>query len=155
MNMPYDSLNFARKLKRLGVPENQANAHAQILAEFKESHLASKDDIKEFKAETKNEFQSIRNEIQEFKVEVKNEFKAVKSELRNEIQEFKVEVKNEFKLVRNEMQELKTEVKNDIEKMGLKVDAKIDKTLNESKMFIWKVMVTIAGLLFAALKCFP
>jgi hypothetical protein len=48
-----DTLAYAKKLKAAGVPETQAEIHAEALAETIDTHLATKQDIKDLKHDIK------------------------------------------------------------------------------------------------------
>ena len=43
----FDTLAYAKKLKQAGVPEEQAEIHAEALAEIIDEQLATKKDLKE------------------------------------------------------------------------------------------------------------
>jgi len=43
----FDTLAYAKKLKKAGVPEEQAEIHAEALAEIIDEQLATKKDLKE------------------------------------------------------------------------------------------------------------
>ena len=49
----FDTLMYAKKLRKAGVPEKQAEAQAEALKEIIETNLATKLDIRELKAEIK------------------------------------------------------------------------------------------------------
>ena len=98
-NMAYDSLNYARKLKRLGVPEKQANAHAQVLAEFKESHLATKDDINELRTEMQEMGALIRSEAKDTEAAIRSDMKDMETGIRSDMKDLNTTVlllKTEF-----------------------------------------------------------
>ena len=43
--MPFDTLTYARTLEAAGVPRQQAEAHAQALADFLSTELVTKADL--------------------------------------------------------------------------------------------------------------
>jgi len=47
MTLTFDTLAYANKLKAVGVPEKQAEVHAEAIAELIVDHLATKQDLKE------------------------------------------------------------------------------------------------------------
>ncbi len=47
MAVAFDTLAYSRRLRAAGVPEEQAAAHAEALAELATDHLATKADIRE------------------------------------------------------------------------------------------------------------
>lgn len=99
MNMAYNSLNYAQKLKRLGVPEKQANAHAQVLADFTESHLATKNDIEELRLATKNDIKELRIEMFEMGTSIRSDMKDMEAGIRSDMNDLNTTVlllKTEF-----------------------------------------------------------
>lgn len=93
MNMAYDSLNFARKLKRLGVSEKQAEAHAQVLAEFKESHLAAKTDVELIRSDVKNSETSIRSDMKTMEASIRSD---IKSDMKDMKYSLMIEINDKF-----------------------------------------------------------
>ncbi len=51
--LPFDTLQYAKRLKAVGFTEEQAEVQAQVLAEIIESNLATKRDLKELEAQLK------------------------------------------------------------------------------------------------------
>lgn len=78
--MAYDSLNHARKLKRLGVPEQQAVAHAQVLTELIKDDLATKKDLISVEVSLKDEF---KTEIRRIESKFELEFQKLDSKIDN------------------------------------------------------------------------
>jgi hypothetical protein len=51
MVFAFDTLAFSKKLRDKGVPQEQAEAHAEAIREFVMAELATKADIRELRAE--------------------------------------------------------------------------------------------------------
>lgn len=81
----FDTLKYAKKLQEVGVPREQAEAQIIILVEVMEDTLATKTDLKELGAGTREEFQAVRTELQSVRSEMRSEFQAVRSEIKVEI----------------------------------------------------------------------
>ncbi len=47
MTLTFDTLAYANKLKAVGVPDKQAEVHAEAIAELVVDHLVTKQDLKE------------------------------------------------------------------------------------------------------------
>jgi len=81
----FDTLAFAKKLRGAGYTDAQAEALAEAQVEvfqrMLESTLATKDDIKEVKAE----IEALKAEIGQVKTELHGEIAKVKTELHGEI----------------------------------------------------------------------
>lgn len=142
-NMAYDSLNYARKLKRLGVPENQANAHAQILAEFKESHLATKDDIKELRTEMHEMGALIRSEAKDTEAAIRSDMKDMEAGIRSDMKDMEAGIRSDMKDmeagIRSDMKDLNTTVlllKTEFETFKIYIAEKIKSSELGMKVFI-------------------
>ena len=59
----YDSLKYAKKLEEVGVSRKQAEVHVQIMTEILDTHLATKQDLKDLSAELRKEMQDLRTEM--------------------------------------------------------------------------------------------
>ncbi len=62
----FDTLKFARRLKEAGVPESQADAEAEALAEVLEANtgeLATKNDLELLRTELKHEMALLRKDF--------------------------------------------------------------------------------------------
>lgn len=55
----FDTLQYAKKLKAAGVPEKQAEVHAEAMAELVDNKLATKQDLKELELRMTIKFGSI------------------------------------------------------------------------------------------------
>jgi len=102
----FDALKLARNLRAAGMPSEQAEAvaeaEAEALGEFVQSHLATKRDIAELKQATSD-----------CKSELKLEITAVRSELKEDIANVRQEIANvrqEIASVRVELHSFKTEI---------------------------------------------
>ena len=51
----FDTLAYAKRLEKAGVPETQAEAHAEAIAELIDDELATKRDIKELEMRLKHD----------------------------------------------------------------------------------------------------
>jgi len=70
----FDTLQYANRLKAVGVPEKQAEVQAEMMAETIEDKLATKLDLEQVKSELKRDIKEL-----ELKLELKIE--AIKNEL--------------------------------------------------------------------------
>ncbi|MBF0108888.1 MAG: hypothetical protein HQL76_06925 [Magnetococcales bacterium] len=55
----FDTLAYAKKLKAAGVPESQAEVHAEAMAELIEDRLATKQDLKELENNLKRDMKEM------------------------------------------------------------------------------------------------
>jgi phage host-nuclease inhibitor protein Gam len=112
----FDTLAYAKRLRRAGLTEEQADVHAEALATAlgevlvtkQDLHdLATKDDLHRLELVTKDEFAAIRQEMSgEFaaiRQEMNGEFAAVRQEMNGEFAAVRQEMSGEFAAVRQEM----------------------------------------------------
>ena len=59
----FDTLAYVKKLKAAGVPEKQAEAHAETFAEIVEDRIATKQDIRMLKQDLKELELSMKQEL--------------------------------------------------------------------------------------------
>ena len=74
MPIAFDTLAYAQRLKKVGVPEAQAEVQAQTFAEIIDNNLATKTDLKA-------ESNDIRKEILATKTDLKKEIKELELRL--------------------------------------------------------------------------
>jgi|FLYM01.1.fsa_nt_gi hypothetical protein len=77
-----DSLKYAKQLEGVGFSREQAEAHLSIMSEIITTHLATREDVTDFKMfvthrfdQVDRDFDLLRREFREFKVELKSEVK--------------------------------------------------------------------------------
>ena len=63
--LKFDTLTYSKRLKAVGVSEEQAEVQAETLRDFKEDliNLASKEDLHQLKTELKEDLQSVKTEL--------------------------------------------------------------------------------------------
>lgn len=59
----FDTLAYAKKLKRAGVPEAQAEVQAEAMAELVEERLATKRDLKELEERLTNQMRGMEERL--------------------------------------------------------------------------------------------
>ncbi len=99
----FDALKLAKRLREAGMPSEQAEAvaeaEAEALGEFIQSHLATKQDIADLK-----------QEIADCRSELKQEIAACRNELKQEIADVRLEIGD----VRREIADCRSELKTEI-----------------------------------------
>ena len=99
----FNTLKFANRLKEAGVPSQQAEAEAEILAEALEVNLkdlVTKNDLAQFEARMEAKFEKelasnkadLSKELTAFKSEVAKEFTAVKTDFAKEFTAVKADL---------------------------------------------------------------
>ena len=84
----FNALTMVKNLEKAGVPRQQAEAHAQALAEVVQQDLATKTDIqalevstKAFEASTKINIESLRTDVKVLETSMKRDFKTLEYKL--------------------------------------------------------------------------
>jgi len=71
----FDSLAYVKKLKAVGVPEEEAEIHAQTFNEIIEERLANKQDILILQRDMKKLETSLRRDMKELEISLKRDMK--------------------------------------------------------------------------------
>ncbi len=61
--LTFDTLAYVKRLRSAGVTEEQAEIHAEALAEILEERIATKQDLKELELALKHDLANIKSEI--------------------------------------------------------------------------------------------
>ncbi|MFQ5455806.1 MAG: coiled-coil domain-containing protein [Nitrospirota bacterium] len=99
-SLAFDTLEYVQKLKAVGVPEKQAEAHAHALSEVIESNLATKQDTLDLKRDIANVRAELKRDIAEVKAELKRDIAEVKAELKRDIKELELKFSAQFVLLK-------------------------------------------------------
>ncbi len=85
MAVAFDTLTYVRRLREVGVPQEQAEAHAEALAAAVTETLATKQDLRELAATTKQNIgeliASVRQEIRETALGIRQEMRELELRL--------------------------------------------------------------------------
>ena len=81
-----NTLEYAQKLKAVGVPSEQAEAHALAIYEIINSNLATKQDI----ALVKRDIELVKRDIKDLDLKIE----ATKAELKRDIKELELKIEN-------------------------------------------------------------
>jgi hypothetical protein len=82
-NQIFDTLQYANKLKAVGVPEKQAEVQAEAMVELIEDKLATKKDLEQAKSELKKDIEQVKSEL-------KLDIEVSKNELKRDIKELEL-----------------------------------------------------------------
>ena len=110
----FDTLKLARRLREAGMPSEQAEAvaeaEAEALGEFVQSHLATKSDVADLKQEITDCRSELKQEIADCRSELKQEITDCRNELKQEIADVRLEIGD----VRREIADCRSELKTEI-----------------------------------------
>ena len=88
--MMFETLAYIDRLKQAGVDDAVARAHAEALRTALGETVATKDDLKDARAEIKAEINDVRAEINNVRVSLKAEISDVRAEINNVRAEMKL-----------------------------------------------------------------
>lgn len=130
----FDTHAYIKKLKAAGVPEEQAEVHAETIAQLIEGELATKRDIEELR-------QTMKRDIEEFRQDTKRDIEALRLATQRDIEELRQTTKQAIEGLRRDMKELEITLRRDM------ADTKAD-------MLKWTagLLVAQAGFIIAAVK---
>lgn len=80
MAVAFDTLTYARRLREVGVPQEQAEAHAEALAAAVTETLATKQDLHELA--TKQDLLATKQDLHDLAAATKQDLTALRQELR-------------------------------------------------------------------------
>jgi hypothetical protein len=76
-----DTLAYAKKLIQAGMPQEQAEVQAQILAEVIDTNLATKLDLEKVKAALKHDIELLRRDMEVIRADLKRDIEQTRSSL--------------------------------------------------------------------------
>jgi hypothetical protein len=84
MDMPtlvFDTYDYIKKLRVVGVPEEQAAIHAETIAGLINEELATKRDLKELEASMKHDLAAMKHDLKELELSMKRDLANFKADL--------------------------------------------------------------------------
>ena len=90
MAYTFDSLGYAKRLRDRGVPQEQAEAHAEAARDFIMAELVTKSDLKTDLLATKQDLQTeLRSSFAGLQTELRSSFAGLQTELRSSVAELR------------------------------------------------------------------
>jgi predicted nucleic acid-binding Zn-ribbon protein len=108
----FDSLGYAKRLRDGGVPQAQAEAHAEAARDFIMTELATKTDLLATKQELQTDLRALQTELRTRVSET--EFRSAISDLQTEFRSATSELQTEFRRDITELRETTGELRNNI-----------------------------------------
>lgn len=141
----FNSLKSVKRLERVGVSRDQAEAYVQIMNEFMESNLVTGEQFKDGIFLLKSEF---KENISILKSELKEDISALGSELKEDMSALRDEFKRDISILRNEVKEDASSLRSELKDIHHKIEQL------ESRMIIkLGAMMSISiGILVTILK---
>ncbi len=121
----YDTHKFITKMTKAGMPQPQAEVLAESHVELMETTLATKQDLKDLKAELTGEMKDLRaeltGEMKDLEGKLTGEMKNLEGKLTGEMKDLEGRLNSEMKNLRGEMKDLKAELTSKIDKAIIKI----------------------------------
>jgi hypothetical protein len=137
----FDTLQYANKLKAVGVPEKQAEVQAETMVEIISNNLATKQDLELVKSELKRDILATNQNLE-----------LVKSELKRDI----LATNQNLELVRSELKRDILATNQNLELVKKEIDLKIELSKNELKQNLkeleLRMTVKLGGLMVCGLS---
>ncbi len=103
MAVAFDTLAHMKKLVASGVPQLQAEAHVQALADIVDNKLATKKDIEDLKLVTKKDIEDTRKDIEDLKLATKKDIEDLKLVTKKDIADLRLSTKKDIEYSKNEL----------------------------------------------------
>ena len=103
MAFAFDTLAFAKRLRGGGIPDTQADVHAEAAREFIMAELATKSDLEVVRRELDTSIQTVRKDLEASIQSVKQELEASIHSLRKDMEANIASVREEIRTLRMEM----------------------------------------------------
>ncbi|MDW7680344.1 MAG: hypothetical protein SCK70_07245 [bacterium] len=98
----FDTLAYAKKLRQAGVPEEQAEVHAEALAIIINEKLATKRNLKELELALKHDIKesetSLKRDMKELATSLKRDMKELELSLKRDMKELELRLKHDLTL---------------------------------------------------------
>ena len=144
-----NTLEYAHKLEKAGVPREQAEAHAMVFYELMHSELATKRDIADVKkeiADVKKEIAELRSATKRDIADVKKEITELRAAIKRDIKELDLKIENVRSELKRDIQELRSATKSDIKELENKIALKMIIHSGGTVLTILTSLVTLAKL---------
>ncbi|GBE49176.1 hypothetical protein BMS3Bbin13_00075 [bacterium BMS3Bbin13] len=137
MRIPFDTLAYTNTLRKAGIDEACANAHAEALIMAFTQGVATHEDIKDLDSKMTVEFVKVRSEMSE-------EFTKVRSEMSEGFTKVRSEMSEEFTKVRSGMSEEFTKVRSGMAEGFTKVHSEMDRKFDTMRFLMIATLVIVA-----------
>jgi uncharacterized protein YpuA (DUF1002 family) len=87
-----DTLRYVKKLEGVGYSNQQAEAQIEIMSEIVRVNLATREDLKDVRAEIKDVRIELKQELRETRLELRQELLQMESRVNARIQKFKLQL---------------------------------------------------------------
>ena len=114
MAFAFDTLGYAKKLRSAGVPQDQAEAHAEAAQEFVMAELVTRHDL-----------EIVRNDLDGRIAAVRNDLDGRIAAVRSDLEVLRREMEASIAAVRNEIEVLRREVESALDRLSLRITVRM------------------------------
>jgi len=126
----FDTLSYARRLKEAGVPEAQAEAHAEAARTFIMGELVTRHDLEViaqgFRHDLEGTAQAFRRDLEGTAQAVRHDLEVTTQAFRRDLEGTKDELRRDLEGTRDELRRDLTELRQDQGVLRRELEAKID-----------------------------
>jgi len=112
----FDTLTYARRLREVGVPQEQAEAHAEALAAAVTETLATKDDLRAL---------ATKQDLRDLAAATKQDMHDLAAATKQDLHELAAATKHDIGAVRQELRELASTTKQDLRELELRLTVRL------------------------------
>jgi hypothetical protein len=99
----FDTLAYAKKLKAVGVPSEQAEIQAETIAEVMDERMATKRDLDLSENNLRHDMKEIESNLRHDMAKIKHDMKEIESNLRHNMKEMEGRLNLEIEKLRGEV----------------------------------------------------
>jgi len=92
----FDTLAYAKKLKKVGFTEDQAEVQVEVLSRLINERVATKHDIFNLRREMKEMESSLRRDIKEMELSLRRDMKEMETSLKRDMKEMETSLKRDI-----------------------------------------------------------
>ncbi len=156
MAFAFDTLAFAKRLRGGGIPDTQADVHAEAAREFIMAELATKSDLEVVRRELDTSIQTVRKDleasIQSVRKDLEASIQSVRKDLEASIQSVKHELEASIQSLRKDMEANIASVREEIRTLRMEMIARIEHAEARMTIRLGSMIVVATGILAALIK---
>ena len=145
MAFAFDTLAFAKRLRGGGIPDTQADVHAEAAREFIMAELATKSDLEVVRRELDTSIQTVRKDLEA-------SIQSVRKDLEASIQSVKHELEASIQSLRKDMEANIASVREEIRTLRMEMIARIEHAEARMTIRLGSMIVVATGILAALIK---
>ena len=156
MAFAFDTLAFAKRLRGGGIPDTQADVHAEAAREFIMAELATKSDLEVVRRELDTSIQTVRKDleasIQSVKQELEASIHSLRKDMEASIHSLRKDMEASIHSLRKDMEANIASVREEIRTLRMEMIARIEHAEARMTIRLGSMIVVATGILAALIK---